>query len=498
VTTASVTLVALVENVTASGGVASLTGPYAVVYTALGGDGKYHVYGARLDNTAVAPTPTQISNISFPAGGNALDSSCFHHGYQNAFQPASSFLVVELPTANICGIATTANAFVLINFTDSAATAPVTLPASIKTLQITEVGNTATGAMTGLVLVDASGNLNFYPASGFPNFAGAATIKAGVTSKGHRAVQADRTGHVLAGGSLVFTEVADGSGNNLIYRIDSAGSGTQVYTTTGTIDGLSIGDAVNDNSNLYFYDASGPSGAYTAYKFVKLPISGAAATTLYTDSAPAGKTYSLVDVDSQVLIIKSNSVSPPTPSIALLTLSTAGGVPATLVSAATATVFNLEAFLDFASDHLFVNTYSHTAAPSSAVYTPPTAAVISGQGGAGTAFAPFAVGFRLPLASGQATVLEFTNLTVPYPALSGGSLFAVNAGTFASTQVTLALGGGNYVVPTGDSVVAIPLNPTIGVGVALGASGNSIGLGLDVARAKILTIAPANTSVMPL
>jgi hypothetical protein len=501
VTTASVSAAGLVEKITLTGGGFVSFSPYATVWTAKGGDGNYHLYSANLSNLSQVPTQVQVSNLSVPGGGNPLDSSCFYQGYTNLLDPTSAFFIVEVPTTNTCVSGNpTGNSFVLVHLTDTPATAPVTLPASINTLSIEEEFSTVTGAMTGLVLVDGNSNLNFYPVSGFPGFTGAIAIKTNVTFEGHALIASDRAGHALPGGSLVFEQVKDNAlGNHLIFRIDSSGAFTQVYSTTGTINGSQLGNGsdVNDNGNIYFYDAAGPVGAYTSVKFVKMPFAGSPLTTLYTDSAPGLKSYSLVDADGTVLIIHASNPSPPTPNISLLTLATgSAGTPTTLTSVSSSSAFDLNAFLDFASDHLFVNTLSTTVPTSSAVYTPSTGTLIGGQGGAGTAYSAFNFGVYFGSAG---VVLELMNVTTPYPIFGGASVFTVNAGSFASTQVKLAPveGGANYQVPTGDHFLVFPLSPTIGIGAALAGSGNSIGIAADVSKSQILTLAPPNTSVFP-
>ncbi len=484
-----------VSTITLSSG--TLTGftPYAVYYVQVGGDGNQHIYTANISNSSVAPTPHQVSTLSVPVTTNTFDNQCMYQGYRVLTDPTTAYLIVEVPTATkACGTGTPGNQWVLVHLTDSASTATTAVPSTISTTNISSSYN-STGTLTGLILVDNTSKLAFYPASGTGTIVtGTETVIASSVSwDGSLELLSDRAAHALAGGSVTYVDVTNASSQSVLYRVNDAGAGSVVYTTTGGINGFgNIDSSPHDNTNIYFTDVATTGGAATSVKFLKAPIGGGAASTLYTDAAPASSPseYQLVDSNGSLLIFTKDL---PGTSDSIMTLSVAGGTPTTLVSTTTGVY---TAFLDFPSDHLFVTTLSiGTAAPAGAVFTPNSTTPIAGQGGPGTYYA----GFDSLFSFGSATaskVIEYTNMPVTYPSdMGGASLFTVDAGTFASVQVKQS--GTNYVLPHAE-VFFFPTSLTVGAGVAIDATTNvASGLVLDVSKAQLITIVAPNTDVYP-
>ncbi len=304
-------------------------------------------------------------------------------------------------------------------------------------------------------------------------------------------ILSDRGGHALAGGSVVFAEATDAANKNWLYRIDSAGVGSLVYSTTGSINGFNSFDASpHDNTNGFFYDATVTGGVTTSVSFYKVPIAGGLASLLYTDPSPGTATYQFVDSDGSHLIYTKQVFGT---SVSMLTLGTgAAGSPSTLISSTTISLLN--AFLDYASDHLFVNSITAGAPPSAAVYTPSSSTPIGGQGGAGKYFQGLNSLFSFGT-SGPTKLLEFTGLTEGYPSFGLGSLFTMDASTFATVQVTQ--NGSNYVVPTGDQLFFFPASLTIGAGATIDSTNLASGVVIDVSKSQMITVVAPNTDVFP-
>lgn len=498
VTKSPVTPTGIVLQIAASGGKLTSFSPYDIVYTARGGDAALHVYHTQLHDTSLAPTQVQVSSLAVTPNANAFDSSCIYQGYTQALDPTTAFLIVEVPTTKACHSDTAGNPFYWMNLTDGSAVAPHLIPAStgVATTDITAL-YTSAGVLTGLVLVDATGHLNFVS---FPSFSVLRAVTSGVTGHmGHEVIATDRTGTLLVNGSVAFVDVQVGALEKL-YRIDDAGASTLVYSTAGSISGGAgiNGSTAHDNTNLYFHDVLGGMPNNT-FIFLKTPIATAAvATTLYTDSAsPPGQSYSIVDSDGKYLIIgKDTSGLSPSHAIVTLSLTTSPPVtPVTLVTTSDPTVIALRPFLDFTSDHLFVNRLFLSSASSSAVYTPSSSTAIVGQGGAGTQFEAFISGLRGLDTGVNPVVLEYTGITGTIQSQAGAFLYTVNPGTFAKTQVTQ--GGVNYVVPASVTDFFVPLSQTVGFGESItsGGSTNTAGLAIDSSKSKMLTITQAGVEV---
>jgi hypothetical protein len=482
-------------NFSVSGSTITGYSPFAIAYSAADGSGNQHLFVLNLFNAAAVPTPTQISNLSVPTSADTLlDSTCVTLLSTNVLTPTTAFLVVQIPsTGNPCSVSRSNrnNSYVIVRYTDSASTTPIGLPSPIKTTDIEALFN-GSGAMTGMVLVDNLGNLNFYPASGFPNFTGAVTIASGLTGHSHFSRGVNRSGQIPSTGSVLFYQAKDAT-TDKVYFISSAGTATVVYTVLGAVNSLTAGSdqmgfSVSDNNNCYFTDVVN-GGATATYSYIEAPFSGASATKLYTTPASSSAiTYGLVDSDGTRLIIDKvdATASPATTTVSTLSVS-AAGQPTTLFTSDPATMTGIQSFLNFSSDHLFINEHLSSIGSASVVYSPSSTTPALGPT-ANSRYLPF------QFLVGVNKVLRLGN--VPTDGTDGGaSLFDVDPSALTEIQVTQ--GGINYVVPTKSAIAAGAVSTNVGIGQALSVNSapGLTGLANDVSTHKIITITQANTDV---
>ena len=428
--------------------------------------------------------------------------------------PTTAFYIVENPTTADCNTGA-ANPFVLVRLTDTSTTAPTTLPGTFRPQHVAVLFN-STGLLTGLVIDNAAtGGLEFFAASGFPGFAGApTTIASGVTFNGRLTIYTDRVGNVLTSGSVDFVDVTVGT-QERVYRISATGSATAVYTTSGTIAGGSFGagQAVYDNANVYFADLN---STQTTITLLKTPIATATvASSFYSFSPSPSDNWEIVDADGSNLIVHHSSFLNAN-SQDLLTLSVTGApsqTPQSLFSVNATTVTGLDAFLDYGSGNLFVNTQSMAGAagnpnpaPRSDVLAMKTCGrpctPLSGAGGANTGFIQPTFEFGGAVTSSTKYVLEMTNLasSASVGLLQGGASLSTATAATPQTTTPVTQGGVAFVAPANTTgYLILPASTTVLEGFLFSPSGggNSQGTALDLVASKIITIAPANESVQP-
>ena len=478
------------ESFTVTGSTLTSNSPYAIVYTALGGDGNIHVYGVNLSNTSAVPSPVQISSLSFTPGAHPLDGSCFFDGYAKGTDPTTVFFIVMLPTTNACGSGiTTGNTFNLIHYSDALGTAPTALTVSpVRMEELVNGSGASIGVMDGLVLLESTGNLNYYAAGagGSPSFISPILVASGVTAIGNHSVLVDRSRHALAGGSVAFFHVTAG-GVQKIYRIGVGGVNSLAYTASGTI----TLDGDYDNTNLYFTDhVASPN----TYSFVKVPLAGGAATTVYTTPMVASTvSYGIVDSDGARLILNSTDAgtTPLTYTLSVLSLIApiTPIVPYTWQPSPTG---SLGAALDYGSDHLFIDFNQGNAAPKSDVYSPATNSspgLVSA-----TSYQLFLRGL-----GDVGSVIQFRGL--PADNTDGGaSLWNINPSSLAATQISNAPiqnSGALYTVPASTIEGFGAVSSTIDIGIVRPAGATQSGAVLDTSKNQLITVTVLNTNLQP-
>jgi len=462
---------------------ASPSAPFAVVYLATGPDGNDHLYALDLADTSAVPTPKQISSLSIPPAFASCLTAVYPLplGGSDALDPTSAGWVLMgasvAPGATFC-----ANTpLLLVHYTDSPATAPIALPASVATFPVATLCS-GTGQLSGLISMDTVHNLTLYRTiNDWKTSTNAVPIISGVMlANGGVAVEYDRAGRPRPEGCTLFVPVQDvATGASLLYRVDSTGNASRVYQTNGQLQfGL---DAV-DNTDVYFMDAV-TVGSQTSYTLVKQPIDGSPSTRLYSTSpTPSTQWYTPIDTDGTdvLLYLVDNTTTPA--NVSLLTLpANAPSVPALVAGSVTG------AFLDFQSDHLFVTQGAGSGPTSSFVYTPSNPVPVLSQ--PNSAFVP---NYDPWNSSGR--VVQLRNLPAD-GTWAGASLYSLTTDTLTAAPMTQ--NGIAYITPTGTT--SLSLNPAFGT-IAFGdvrIGSTSSGLVVDFSKNDVITISVPGEQLVP-
>ena len=324
--------------------------------------------------------------------------------------------------------------------------------------------------LAGIVGIDASNNLNFYPAAnGRPSFASPRLIAAAVTNAGYFYVQYDRSGTLLPGGTVAFVGVAplgSAGGPTQLLRVADDGSASVVYTASSVVQPVLT--ATYDNANYYFYTQ----GNGTAYYSV--PLTSGGATLIQSNP----NSYLLLDSDGSRLIFATSGTNG---AYVLALPITPGSSFATV--AGTANYVQISAALDFASGQIFVNFVSldgsyvgEIVTGAGEVASPPTSGtyyLIDGLN-----YSPYGPSGRyLPVIEGI-TSIDFS--------MGGGALYSLDIDTL--TLEPIQQGGSQYVVPAGSMVGASQPSTTVFAGeiIPLGQGSFSAGFVLDLSRSEIV------------
>lgn len=470
--------------------------PWAAVYAAADSGGLTQLWSLPLANDANPPTPAQIGAWAQPAGSFC---SALHTGYANVLNPESAFFILQAYSSSTAGCSNN----VLINWTDSTGAPPTSVPSgqNYTDLYLYPSGNLyAEVALTGF-----NGSLNVYPAlsNGTPSFSSPITVTSGVSTVEHHAITVSRRG--VANSTVLFENVLS-MGKYYLYRVDTSGNVAQtpVYSAAGTLEvtpllGGNI-STVYDDTNIYFVDMVGSSPPIT-YNFYKAPIdcggsTGVSCTAVQIGTAtepsgafPFGTLLTLVDADSNNNLIVEDVT---TPNFGLYTLSVTGSAtqsPTVLWQYTATGATGIVAFLDYGTDHLFVDEVGPT--PTSLVLNPSSTTPLLAPAGY-TSFmqwAPFIAGGPT-----NDTVLQFQNLTGD--GTEGGAILNVmKADTFATTVVDL--NSAPYMPPAQSAVILAPVSNTVGFGTQVPATGANLGLVIDVSKNQIITISVPDTNVAP-
>jgi len=462
--------------------------PYAQFYAAKGSDGNQHVYSAKLTSAASAPVPVQVSSFSTAAANTVCGSA--NLGYSNVRDPTSIWLVFTVFTAaeiasdpSACSDNNIAGTTYLIHATDSSATAPILVTGVQTNLELDELLN-GSGTIAGIVAFDTANNLNFYPASGgLPSFASPHQIASGLTTNvSSDSVLFNRTGTLLSGGSVLFISVSPVTpgGTTQLWRVPASGSASQVFSTTGTVSGY----GVYDNANYYFEVTSQVSP--TTYSYYSVPITSGNATLIASSSTED----LMVDSDGSRLILTSSGFNGTSFSANVLTLPvTPGSTFSTLVSGLND--LNASAFLDYATDQVFVDLVSQTGVSGEVITATGT---VKSPLTAGTEYIGSALDFT-KFGVGADQTLVVTGITATDNSMGGGALYSENTGSLARTPITQ--NGSPYVIPSGINLYGFEIANSLvqGAGYPIG-SGGSFGFLIDLTKNQIVTTTPSTTTTL--
>jgi hypothetical protein len=486
--------------------VPNLVTPSLFAYAATGADGRVHLYGLNLGNTAVSPAPVQISNLAVAS----LAALCnYGQGQTNILDPATLYFVVHVaPPGGACGTGvSTGDTWEFIGYGASPTTAPTPL-AGITTTQFTSL-YTPSGSLGGVVSLDpASDNVYFYAAAGDApsTFAHASVLVSGATAYTDLYVDDGlKNDNGAFTGTTDFINVTTTSGASPVqrlYRVTYAGSAAPLvplYQAAGTLS-----SGVADADSLYFTDTYQINTFSTAgvpsIAFLQEPLTGGGAPRSLYATPTGANSYSLVAANGSVLVFAATALSGGTTTSTLASLATTTGQSAVPdIIAGFAGVIGVTALAPALGDSpssqsLYVNISSTTAgatAYATEVLTPagPVSRALQANSrflGQGTPFDP--------------GILEVRGITDGNGGLSGGTLYHVNLATLAATPIKTAAGA-NYVVPANSEPLFLAQSTTFAAGslvtVSSGNESAAAGLLADVSQNILYTISLPNSSVTP-
>ncbi len=448
----------------------SILTPALIAYSAVDSGDNVHVFTLNLANTGSVPIPGQTAFAATLAqwcgtgggGGTGSGSGSLGAATTQATNPSTGFAVLR--TAGSDGKCFTADdVYQVVTAAGTATTVPITPVVGDYDDVFTPLYS-ASGALEGILFLDASKNLYFYPYNGTasnPFSAAPSTLIAGAQPAGSLdySIQGATALYDYYGAGVNgvrFIKVADAGGVDYIYAVTYAAgtvTATKVYTATGTLS-----DAVADSAYFYFTDTSTTANV----KFVRLPLSGAATpVTLY--STTTTDTITLEGSDGTYLVYEDFS-APDTPPVftkaALNTLSaTTPGAPTAIPNGthnnAELTVAMVGPSNGVSSTRLYVTvTTSSFTAPSTISYSTqvlsPTGTVLASANNAVYSNVSTLVqDFKLK------SIFQITGITDTNGGYGGGAVATVDFANSVSTPVTLLPGGAPYTVPAGDLFEAL-------------------------------------------
>ena len=425
-----------------------------------------------VNNTAVVPQPTQITNLSL----KSPQTICNNNGAQSNLTDATTLFVVLDVSTPPCGAH--ASTFYVIHFKDSAAAAPTKV--NITTAEISKLYNN--GLLVGLYLYNApTKSLNYYATNAFTS---PKELVTSITSVRDIANSAN-IGNISAFGSTEFFPSVTGvtAAGNALYRIESTSAGTATLIHKGTVF-----DGVIDNKNLYFQDAA----SSTTAVFYQVGLT--ANTPIQIFSGPTTSSFSnyrLLGTDTVRLAYMQTDLLPSqTATINTIPIGVKSTKP-TVIAGPYIKSF-VEPFLaspainDWAANKLFLTIVNFT---STLVYSS-TATALNAKAPAPTKNSAYE-----PLGSGL--VWQAKGITDTDGGLGGATVNEVNVTTLADSPLTTT-GGGLFHIPAHHSGFLVEVGSSaVAVGTLTGTSTAlpRVGLACDVAGKFIIEETDPNTNV---
>jgi hypothetical protein len=467
--------------------------PGTYMYAAVDSSNNLHVYGLNL-TSASAPTATQIGTLSLPLTAGAAVNTVICDSRQastNLFDATTIFVALHIAGTGGCN--TTGDVWEVVHYNDSSTTAPTVV--GIKGTGFNPLYD-ATGALTGLELFDrVSGNLYLYATDAFT---APTTLVAGVTAVSTVLNSEAVNGGVAFAGNELFLSVTTAAGNYLYRLPHAATTASKVYTATGTLTGIGVGDGVN----VYFNDTA--SGATSTTTLWAEALVGGTPTELYSVTYPATVSYDLLGANTSVLVFESTTISGSSMSSTLLsvpvtTLSTSA---TTIGGPFTGSIFSSSSFLqpttagEPSTDLVFVNVVNISSGGGGTTFSY-SSEVVSPSGTLMKALTSNSAFLYDAASYLSGSAVQVTGITDTAGGYGGGTLNAVNVGTLASTALTTT-GGAAYTLPAGFDPGFVQIANTIGAGVLAPISGSGAatqGGAFDLSKDLIVPISLTNTNV---
>jgi hypothetical protein len=469
----------------AQNGVVTAAQPSSLVYLTRGVAGGDHLWAVDLA-AGSALAPRQVSNLS--GSFIAVPSCNYIEGFGNLTDPTSAFFVLSLPTDTtyLCGGGPASFQNRVIHLSDSSTTPPTPVPTFMGGLLMLYAPS---GALAGIVAIDASGSLVFFTDETFTHSTVLMSNVNGFSVYQDLPVSQGATVSSAPGSAMILIRLPDLS--ETVYRVDYTGAlSASLYGLRGTPSTYAV-----DALNYYFVDTPS-SQADSTLRIIQVPKDGSTAGQVI---------YSEVETSLSPTI-------PPTPyligstgtdlvwireSYTDSTNTQVPGVVQALALGASGTTRTVGSVPTSFSAALVGNDVYITAsgASSNLTYAPPQSSEILGLDGSvlqsltgATAFADAASG----------VLIQVRGITDP-GGLGGGSLFALdpsNPTAVSPPPLTLPNGSG-LTLPTGTPVFALwPVAGTIANGFGSYQAGN-VGMVYDASAHEVVPISLPYTNVQP-
>lgn len=441
-----------------------------IAYALEGSDGNAQLYGLNLADTGSAPAPVQISSLSVPVA-----SLChFDYAQTDSSDPTSLFILLDVAGSNGCGSSSVGDLFEVVHYTDPATTAPTQVAVSTTSFDLVYGTD---GKLAGLVLLDpVSSNLYFYAGGDLTSTP--TTLLANV-----KAVSSLYSASALAQGTVtgaVFEAVTTSAGQS-VYRIDTSGNATQVYTAQGT-----LGSGVADDSNLYFTDTTS-----STEMLMQEALSGGAPMQLYSAATSSTSADTLVGSNGSVLVFVTNSGTGASSTLNTLPVGKTSSSPTPIGSfTGSASAFLIGPPGNLAQSVLLVDIIATSGATTSFSST-----ALSPDG---TVLQQLEAGSQWSTTSLSGSALLVKGITDTGATDGGGSIYVYDIATNTLSSQALGSSGSPYVIPTGDVPGLVYLSGTVGYGdIAEPALGVSLGVAFDQSQGILVPISLQDTLIKP-
>ena len=485
-----------------SSNVVTSTSPYALLYLAVGSDGNAHLYAVNLSDVSVAPSATQVSSLSLSSLADVC--SIVGSAQTNLYDPTTLFVVLRTNAAGSSSCGKGGDVYQVVHYSDSSTTVPTVVDINIQTAApgslFTALYQTS-GALGGMVLLDSTGDLDFYTSD---TFTSPTVLTSGVTSAFDLVDDSSVNSSGYLGAGTAFLAVTTGSGSS-VWRVPSSGAASTIFSASGI---LSV-TGVADTQNVYFTDTVTPGGTERIYQEA---ISGGTPLELYSATVAPGEIYFLVGSNGKSLVLTSTTVAStgtvPTigsTSSSVLTLPVGSAATPTVIagpfSGMVSAAMCPATFGNVASDDLLLNVTQTVTSGSTTTYSYSTE-VLTPSGAVAQATLADSAFPGLPGCTGNfGTVLQVRGITDTNGGYGGATVSAFDLGTSSVTALSTTSGSGTYTVAAGDVAEGSFLSDDIGsgfVGPYSQPGSTSSGLAFDIAKTLIVpvTVQDSNVSVL--
>ena len=333
--------------------------PFLGIYAALDSSNVVQLYAVNLSNaSSSAPGAGPVGKFG-ALGLSALAQICATHSLTqtNLLDPTSWFILMEVAGPSGCG-GTVSHVVV---------TETATTPVSVATASY-DVLYSPNGILTGMVMQDASGNLDLYANQGFTNptvLFGKATSSTTLFARSALA-----TAGFASIGTVEYRLLGSASAATALYRLDYTGAFAAVPSYAPGTDFVSSSLNVTDEVNVYFTDTG--AATETLYQ-IPLGTGGSAPVApLALYSAPAASAFTAVGSNTSVVVLRSKPTgSPPTTTLSTVPMGVTSSTATTIGSFSGGVLAQLigDSFYNTTRGALYVDVACPTCTPPTEPYS---------------------------------------------------------------------------------------------------------------------------------